>query len=63
MSSVSGWVMWEARSENVVGIKVQQCQNDREEQTIFSLGVKFKSLGALPRHKALGERCENDKVE
>lgn len=54
MSSVSGWVMWEARSENVVGIKVQQCQNDREEQTIFSLGVKFKSLGGTAQTQSIG---------
>lgn len=37
--------MWEAYSENVVGVKVQQYGKDKEEQTVSSLGLKFKSLG------------------
>lgn len=43
--SVSSWFMWEACSENVAGVKVQQYQKNKEEQTVSSLGRKFESLG------------------
>ena len=43
MTSLLSGIMW---SENMVGVKVQQCQKDREEQMVPILGLKFKSLRA-----------------
>lgn len=56
---VSGWVIREACSENVVGVKVQQCQKDREEQAVFSLGLKFKSFGGTAQTQSIDWRMWN----
>lgn len=51
--SVSSWVIWEACSENVAEVKVQQYQKDKKEQTISSLGLKFKSLGGTTQTQCI----------